>query len=192
MTPTDLISCWQSRINRMKDAHYAAATELQRGHMYLGLPATIGSAVVGATVFTSLATSTSVGVQIAAGLLSLVAGVLAALQTFLRQAERAEQHRLAGARYGTLKSEIELLATFPPPDPAQLEVSLHALRHRWDEIREKSPAIPTGLARRFRLTPAVPRLPSKPHGGTNNESGGGVSDVAYPVGDSTKGGGNAR
>jgi hypothetical protein len=160
MTPTNLIANWQSRIGRMKDAHYTAATVLQRGHFYLGLPATIASTFVGATVFTSLATSTYWPVQIAAGLLSLAAGVLVALQTFLRHSERAEQHRLAGSNYGTLKSEIELLATFTPDDPTQLCARLDSLRRHWDEIRERSPAIPPRLAKRFGLTPAVSRLPS--------------------------------
>jgi len=158
MTPAELVADWLSRTDRMKDAHYSAATVLQRSHMYLGFPSAVLSAIVGAAVFASLSQTNSLAMQLATGLTSLVAGVLAGLQTFLRHAERAAAHRVAGANYGTLKSELQLLQTFLPPDPATIEARLEALRQRWDEIREKAPALPSRLALHFGLVPRVPRL----------------------------------
>jgi hypothetical protein len=155
MIPAELVEEWLSRVDRMKDAHYSAATVLQRSHMYLGLPSAILSAVVGAAVFASLSGTDSVAMKVATGLVSLLAAVLAGLQTFLRHAERAEQHRVAGAKYGALKSELQLLQTFLPTDPTKVETRLEVVRRRWDQIREKSPAIPSRLALYFGLVPKV-------------------------------------
>jgi len=158
MTPAELVTDWLSRTDRMKDAHYSAATVLQRSHMYLGFPSAVLSAIVGAAVFASLSLTDSVAMQVTTGLISLLASVLAGLQTFLRQAERAAAYRVAGANYGTLKSELQLIQTFLPADPTKIEARLEIVRRRWDEIREKAPALPSRLALHFRLVPDVPGL----------------------------------
>jgi hypothetical protein len=83
------------------------------------------------------------------GLLSVLAAVLVGLQTFLRYAELAEKHRLAGARFSNLKHEIELLAAFPPTDQSGLRAALAQLEERWSKLREESPTLPSRIWRRI-------------------------------------------
>ena len=45
----------------------------------------------------------------AVGLASVLAAVLASLQTFLGYSERAEKHRVAGAKYGAIGRELEVM-----------------------------------------------------------------------------------
>src|SRR5207248_3345936 len=60
----------------------------------------------------SLSTQPDPRLQITTGIASVVAAVLAALQTFLGLSDRAEKHRLAGAKYGALGRQLEeLLST---------------------------------------------------------------------------------
>ena len=106
MKPPELIAEWGIGVSRMKGFHYEAATVLEHMHRRLGVPAIVLSTIVGASVFTALARSPAAWIQVLVGLMSLAAALLSSLQTYQKYAERAERHRIAGARYGSLKSEI--------------------------------------------------------------------------------------
>jgi len=58
--------------------------------------------------------------RIVAGLLSVLAAILASLQTFLKFSERAQMHREAGARFGALVKELEQYQKNPLDDPTSL------------------------------------------------------------------------
>ncbi len=91
MTPLEALTAeWRVRVNRMKNAHYRAATLFERIHLYLGVPVIVLSSIVGTAVFASL-------------------------QTFLRYSERADKHRIAGAKYGALNVDLELLESLSSP-----------------------------------------------------------------------------
>ena len=81
-------------------------------HYVLGVPVIVLTTLVGTSVFASLSTQPDPRLQITTGIASVVAAVLAALQTFLGHSDRAEKHRLAGAKYGALGRQLEeLLST---------------------------------------------------------------------------------
>ena len=63
--------------------HWEAARVYQRRARMLGIPVTVLTAAVGTALFSSL-DSMSKGWQVTAGLVSMLAAVLAALQTFLK------------------------------------------------------------------------------------------------------------
>ncbi len=69
----------------------------------------VSSAVVGRAIFATLAKDPAIGWKIATGLLSVTAAVLASLQTFFRHEELAEKHRVAGAQYGAMKRDLDLI-----------------------------------------------------------------------------------
>lgn len=143
MTPNDLILHWRFRVHRMQLAHYQSARSFEKRHLWLGLPAIALSTIVGTSVFATIEqtadNSRKLWLQITIGLLSVLSAVLVSLQTFLRYAERAEKHRVAGARFANLKHEIELLSTMPPPNPADLRQALADIEGKWSKLREDSP-----------------------------------------------------
>ena len=70
----------------------------------LGIPSVVLSAAVGTTLFATLGRNgASANLRIAAGLVSLFAAVLVALQTFLGLAELADKHRSAASTYGAIR-----------------------------------------------------------------------------------------
>ncbi len=75
--------------------------------------------------------------------LSISAPILAALQTFLRFPERAEQHRTAAVRFGKLKRDVETLLVFPPSDVAALESKMKDLEKADTQIRQDAPSCGT-------------------------------------------------
>lgn len=131
----------------MQLAHYECARKFERFHLWLGLPAIVLSTFVGTAVFSSLEKSADIRLQIGVGLLSVVAAVLTGLQTFLRYAELAEKHRLAGARFANLKHRIELLMVLPAE--VDMRSQLAALEETWAKLREESPSLSSGVWRRI-------------------------------------------
>jgi hypothetical protein len=97
--------CW----NNKENWYSREAKRLQRLHYWLGVPTVVLSAMVGTAVFVALGKVVDVWAQVAVGLTSMTAAVLAALQTFLRFAERAEQNRKLAAGFASLRREIEVV-----------------------------------------------------------------------------------
>ena len=97
---------------------------------------------VGTSVFATLGRNVDLWLRIGVGLISVLAAVLASLQTFSRFGERAEKHRSAAELWASIRREIdEMLALHPTylasrGDPKQY---LDDLRRRMDEIAQQSP-----------------------------------------------------
>lgn len=146
MKPTELIAHWRFRVHRMQLAHFETARKFDGYHRVLGISAATLSAVVGTAVFVSLSKAPPfAGLQIITGLLSVAAGVLAALQTFLKYSELSDKHRIAGAKFANLKHRIELLFSMPPEQPDELKQQLTMIEDRWSKVREESPSVPTKI-----------------------------------------------
>lgn len=138
----ELFDKWDKQVNRAQSAHYAAAAHLKRGHFVIGFAIIIVSIALLATTFASLGPP----VKAVAAIANLLVAILAGLQTFVRLAERAEQHRLAAVRFGALRRSLEQhRATGPPGGGAEF---LDSFRTRWDELSEQSPEVPIRVWRR--------------------------------------------
>ena len=137
-----LLTEWLTRARRIQNAHFETAASLDRLQYFVGLPLVALSTLVGTSVFATLDTSPNVFVKIGMALASVLAAILAAVQTFLRLAERSEKHKLAGVRYGSLKREIEQASVFPPEHLGELRQFVDGLRIRWDKLVEECPTIP--------------------------------------------------
>ena len=138
--PAKLLAQWHNglRIAHIAQSRSAATCEL-RGRL-LGVAVVVLSTIVGTAIFSTLESSPSTAVKIVAGLASVGAGVLAALQTFLGFDQRAAKHREVAAAYGTLRRELETGMAFPD-ESAELSELMNAVRTRWDAIDAKAPAI---------------------------------------------------
>jgi hypothetical protein len=77
-------------------AHFAAAEELKRVHLWVGLIATVASAA-------SVASIVAHGPAVIAGVLSLVAALASAIVTFVKPEKKAEQHLAAAKALGSLR-----------------------------------------------------------------------------------------
>jgi len=146
MESKDLLQEWLFRTRRSQLAHYECATYFARLNFYLGIPVIVLSTVVGTSIFATLQKETNTSVRIAVGIASVMAAVLAAIQTFLRYSERAEKHRVIGAKYGAMRREIEQKIVFPP---AEIEQYIESLRVRWDKFNEDCPTTPKRIWERI-------------------------------------------
>jgi hypothetical protein len=100
------------------------------------------STLVGTSVFATIQKRPEVWLQIAVGLGSVAAALMASLQTFLGYSERAEKHRVAGAKYGSLGRELEQLRASGTPLSDQ---NMSEVRKRLDDLAVESPNNPLSI-----------------------------------------------
>ncbi|MBX7134799.1 MAG: SLATT domain-containing protein [Fimbriimonadaceae bacterium] len=142
---TLLLKIWNRRAVIALDAHYDGARYYGRRNNLVGIPATIFATIVGSSVFATLEKEIRLEFQIAVGVLSIAAAILTALQTFWAYSEKAEKHRLTGARYGAIARELEHLLALPSDTRTANPETLTVLRRRLDGISEEAPRLPEKL-----------------------------------------------
>ena len=139
-TKRQVLKEWHSRNSITQIAHYLSADKFRNKKLLLGIPTVILTTIVGTSVFATLQNSsndTEPIVKILLGLASVTAAILSSLQTFLGYSERAEKHRLAGAKYGALGRELETLLTFPEDTIPQ--ETIDKIRIQLDGLAIESP-----------------------------------------------------
>jgi hypothetical protein len=143
----ELLLKWIRRARESQASHYDMADRLNRRGRWLGVSVIGITSLIGTSAFLSLVTTAvSSALRLIVGMTSVVAAVLAALQTFLRYAERAEQHRAAGARYGAVRRKLE--AIYAGDADARNGHYLRSVRDELDRIAEDVPNVPFAVFRR--------------------------------------------
>lgn len=134
---------WHRSLLALNRGHFKAAAMCERRNIRLGVPATFLATVTGTTIFATLTNSPQSWARILVGLLSFAVAILASLQTFLRYAERAQQHKEAGQKFGILRRRIE--ATFAghsSTDGVLPQEFFTNIATQWDQSAKESPPLP--------------------------------------------------
>jgi len=137
-TPELLLERWHKRVRESQFAHYEACNKLSRFQYWLGIPAVVLSTLVGTSVFATLQKDASLQIKTATAAASVLVAILAGVQTFLRFGDRAEKHRLAGARYGCLRREIEQFHATRNSQSQDMGKFLNGVREKMDKLVEES------------------------------------------------------
>lgn len=140
---------YRVRVHRKARSHFLSAKRAQRMHTYLGVPVVVTTTIVGTTIFATLSKQPDPKWQIAAGTLSILAAVLAALQTFFKSAETAEKHRVAGASYAALYGSFDLFLLkhkdSNPQNRLKLIEDLETLIEQFNQLERDSLDVPDRL-----------------------------------------------
>lgn len=159
-----LLREWHRRAAASSDAHYALATDLHRHNIWLGIPVVALATFVGTSVFATLQEDVRTDLRILVGSISVLAAVLASLQTFLRFQERAEKHRAAAELWAAIRREIDQMLALHPDYLAERsdpKAYLDELRRRMDEVSAQSPEIGEREWSRYRARYGLPE-PGEP------------------------------
>jgi hypothetical protein len=127
-----------------QDAHYGIATRLTKYNIWFGVPVVALTTLVGTSVFATLQKDVRTDLRIAVGLVSVIAAVLASLQTFLRFQERGERHRAAAEHWAQIRRETKQMLALHPDYLAERtdpKTYLDALRDKMDRVSSQSPEI---------------------------------------------------
>jgi hypothetical protein len=137
-----LLRDWSARAGASADAHYALCTRLSRANIRFGVPVVILTTFVGTSVFATLQHHVSLALRIGVGILSVLAAVLASLQTFLRFGERAEKHRTAAEAWAALRRDMETMIALHPTYPESRgdpKKYLDDVKQKFAQIAQQSP-----------------------------------------------------
>ncbi|MEH6814519.1 MAG: SLATT domain-containing protein, partial [Motiliproteus sp.] len=143
---------WLKRSLVSQSAHYDAGNSYERWFLTLGCIVVVCSAVIGgAEVLVSSEIITEIGpgnAKAASGVISLVIAILAGLQTFLKFSQKAEQHKVAGARYGEIRRSLEELNIVSAESIHDAEHVLHEIKKRMDSLALESPELPRAIVKK--------------------------------------------
>ncbi len=127
-------------------AHYIAWENAARKNRWLGVPVIITTTMVGTAIFGTIQESPHVAWKIAAGLLSLSAATLSALQTSLKYSELSEKHKQAGAKYASMRRSLDIFILRHHNKPGENRQSaleeFEKIATKFGELAEESPSIP--------------------------------------------------
>lgn len=135
----ELLTGWLVHSHKARDRHDEASRRYAMGQYALGIPALVVSTVVGTSVFSALSSQEVPPLWVA--LLSILAAVLTALQTFLDFGGRSDKHRSAAVKY---KSSIRLI------EEAKVQLTLgnvltkeeiSTIRTMLDNLEETAPVV---------------------------------------------------
>jgi hypothetical protein len=149
--PAKLVRGWELHAAKARRKHEKAALHLDRKRYLIGALVIIASAVVGASIISSLEAQFGPWVTIAVGFGSIFSAILASLQTFLGYAERSEQHRSAGVEYKAVIRALEvrraLCSSMSCAENVEYRTWLDEMRARLDELERKTPIVPYRIDR---------------------------------------------
>ena len=130
---------WHTRIRATHKGHYKDAARLSSHQHRLGIIVVIITAIVGTSVFASLATDNPTPwMKLLTGIISVLAVVLAALQTYLNYPAKQVTPVLAATKLSSLKKRIEEQITVGGTED-ELKAFLHEIRTEWDAITHGAP-----------------------------------------------------
>lgn len=138
----DLIVARRKKAHARAKAHCQESVRSEKKNIELGVPVVVLTAIVGTSVFATLQKQPHLAIQIIIGLISLLATVLASLQTFLRYSEKSAKHREGAIAFENLKNELEQLLACPIEDDKVLDDKLTSLREKYNELSNSYPNIP--------------------------------------------------
>jgi hypothetical protein len=130
-----LLEDWHLRVTAAQFGHQARAATTRNKSIWLGLPVVIMTTLVGTSAFATFNEDSSPESKILVGVISIVAAVLASIQTFLGYSQVAERHRIAATRYANARRTIELALTRHDAS------AVDAIRSEMDKVGGASPQI---------------------------------------------------
>jgi hypothetical protein len=136
-----LLEEWHRRCYAAQSAHYATADLCRLLNYLVGVPAVIFASIVGTAIFADLADDTPRRLVVAS--VSILAAVLAALQTFLRFSERAAAHATAGDWYSAIRRDIEETLHLPVGYRGSAKECLDTVRKEINRVAQDAPELST-------------------------------------------------
>lgn len=137
-----LMEEWRLRAWAAQMAHYRVASRLRTYNVWLGLPVVIFTTAVGTSLFATLNEERpTVLVRAIVGGISVLAAVLAAIQTFFNFATRADQHVLAADWYASIRRKVEQELRIPRKHRGDPKKFMDGIRKEMNTVGSQFPEI---------------------------------------------------
>jgi hypothetical protein len=159
---TKLLRQWCARARVAQHAYYAKSERLRVWNMMLGIPVVIVTAVVGTSVFASINLKGAVSphTKVFVGAISVLAAVLASIQTFTKLGESAQQHGVAGDWYAAIRRDIEQELHLPAAFREKPQIFMSRIRKEMNAAAEKAPELGERWWQAFAQNGAIKDVPT--------------------------------
>jgi hypothetical protein len=134
-----LLEEWHKRCYAAQSAHYASADLCRLLNYVVGVPAVVFASVVGTAIFAGIEKDSSLTPVVAS--VSILAAILAGLQTFLRFSERAAQHASAADWYSAIRRDIEETLHLPVEFRGKAKDCLDKVRKEMNRVGQDAPEL---------------------------------------------------
>lgn len=138
-----LISDWHRRCRQSQRLNYETANIYIRYHYVVGVLSIILSAIVSS----SFISQNNAYVNLS-GVISLIVGILTALQTFFRFSEKAEKYKTISAKYGAVRRQLEYLMAQEDINKSELARQLDSIKATMDDLALNSLNIPSKVKKK--------------------------------------------
>lgn len=138
----DVLDEWKSRAERALFAHRYAAKGFQALHLWLGIPLVAITALVGTSIFATLESQPYFWVKSITAAASVLAAILAAVQTFVSPQDRRQIHNEAAAGFAAVRRKIEEFEALPVDEKPPAKEFLDCVREELDTLARKYPPVP--------------------------------------------------
>jgi hypothetical protein len=142
----ELLEDWRKRSYAAQSAHYAASDVCRLLNYVVGIPAVVFSSIVGTAIFAGLEHDTPRTLLVAGA--SILAAVLAGVQTFLRFPERAARHATAADWYSAIRRDIEQIVHLPVESRGKAKDCLDRIRKEMNRAGQDAPELSVRLWKR--------------------------------------------
>jgi hypothetical protein len=137
-------------------SHFIMSETATRQYKTLGFFVTVFSAIVGTTIFAALKSAEQQWIQIATGSISLLAAVLAAIQTFFNLNENATKNKVAANGFERIMNMLKsflLKYDASSTATAQAQTDLAAIEDEKQKVKESSPTVPDAVYKKATQKP---------------------------------------
>ena len=144
----ELLRGWLLHAHKGRERHDRAARKCNSHRLWVGVPAAVLSAIVGATVTlekVDIAAPVKDAILIAIPIIAILAAILTSLTTFLGLPERTEKHRSAGVRYKIAIRELERILSAPLDKMSNTDPPVAGMKKQLDDLEESAPVVPERL-----------------------------------------------
>ena len=141
-----LLEDWHKRVYAAQSAHYASADWFRLFNYVVGVPAVVFASIVGTAIFAGLEKDSRRALLV--GSASILAAVLAGLQTFLRFPERASRHATAADWYSAIRRDIEQSLHLPVESRGKAKDCLDRVRKEINRAGQDAPELNVRLWKR--------------------------------------------
>lgn len=143
----ELLRDWRNRAYACQTGHFLDSERCRRWNYKLGIPVVVFSTVVGTTIFSAALESEGGSLKYLLGGISVLAGILGGLQTFLRFSESANKSALAGEWYASIRRDIDETLALPAELRDNPKKCLDAIRGQMNEAGQRTPELSESLWR---------------------------------------------
>ncbi len=148
-TKEEMLLIWKCSTQVMHIAHHTAASKYSNKHLRLAYFAAGFSAVVASSFFAALSELGNKYLYIAAGIISLIAAILTAVNSSINYSGKAKDHYQAAALFQGLRREIEEELVNCRLD--NIKDSYEHIRVRWTKALESTLPLPQKIHNKVRI-----------------------------------------